>query len=232
MGEGVQPFTRLPDRVLESGSGPMPSPRVPRCSTRLALAPLFLILLLLGGCSGAPRRAVDSAWLVAQVEREQVLQGWRDWGFSGRIAISGEGGGGSGRIEWRRTGQELEVSLQAPVSRQSWRLLDGPQGARLEGLEGGTRSGPDADRLLREALGWHLPLDSIEAWARGGRAGRSGAVEFDGEGRPSHLRESGWVIEYRDWVGDGFGLPRRVFAQSGRHRLRLVVDRWRAPPEA
>ncbi len=191
----------------------------------------LLVLLVLAGCAGPRPRSSDPAALAAQQARERAIAAWEQWGFSGRIAISGQDGGGSGRVEWQRQGDRLEVSLQAPVSRQSWRLIATPGAARLEGLEGGPRHGASAERLLREELGWRLPLAAVEAWVRGTRHRPMARMAFDADGRPAQLRESGWTVEYRGWDPAHPELPRRVFAQAGEQRLRLVVDRWQIPED-
>src|SRR5690606_41495821 len=58
-------------------------------------------------------------------------------------------------------------SLAAPVTRQSWRLSVDAGGARLEGMEGGTRTGPDGQQLLLEATGLDVPVGALGAWLRG-----------------------------------------------------------------
>ena len=106
-----------------------------------------LVALSLAGCA-TRGPAVDSPVLrdpealaaaqASQATRAAWLASQADWSFSGRVAVSANGKGGSGRIEWRQDGPAFEVALAAPVTRQSWRLaVDGSGGARLEGLEGG-----------------------------------------------------------------------------------------------
>jgi outer membrane lipoprotein LolB len=62
---------------------------------------------------------------------------------------------------------------------------------------------------------------------RGARAGARSELQFGPQGLPAILLQGGWSIEYRSWTEvDGVPLPARVFAESGQHRIRLVVDRW------
>lgn len=191
----------------------------------------LLMLLQLGACATPLPRPDGSTFLQAQQDREASIAGWQDWGFSGRISVASGGESGSGRIEWQRRGLDLVVSMQAPVSRQSWRLVEGPDGARLEGLEGGVRFGPDAQSLLQTELGWSLPLSQLEGWIRGLRSGPAARLEFDAGGLPQRLREARWDIEYRGWNAGEPALPRRVFGHSGNEKFRLVVDRWQHPGE-
>src|SRR3546814_19731383 len=67
--------------------------------------------------------------------------------LAGRVALTNQGRGGSGRIDWRQRDQAFEVELSAPIPRKGWRLTGGPGSALLEGLDGGPRTGFDAGPL-------------------------------------------------------------------------------------
>lgn len=202
------------------------------------LAAATVALVLLAGCATAPPRppavadpALRERFEAAQLQREQRLGADGDWSLSGRIAVSNAGRGGSGRLEWRQDGEAFEVSVSAPVTRQSWRLGGSPSQALLEGVEGGPRHGHDAQLLLLEATGWDVPLHALPAWMRGLRAPGLGPARIDyaGEaGLPLYIEQDGWRIEY-DWSLDDSGLPplpSRVQATRGEARVRLVIDEW------
>lgn len=191
---------------------------------------LGLALVLLAGCA-TPRMtgpAVSAAEAQArQAAREQALRADAAWGLEGRIAVSTGDQGGSGRIEWRQDGARFDVTLSAPVTRQGWRLTGGPGGARLDGLEGGPRTGPDAALLLREATRWDIPVDSLGDWLRGLPAAPAAAhLTYGPDGRLSRLVENGWSIDYV-WPADATAqLPARIDARRDAARVRLAIDRW------
>lgn len=196
---------------------------------------LLVLVVLAAACTRAPVRLdADAARMEGLQAREDVLATQRDWSLVGRIAVSDGRDGGSGRIEWQQRGDAFEIRLSAPVSRQSWRLSGAPGHARLDGVEGGPLEGRDAQALLYEATGWLIPLADMARWVRGGRGEGFATVSFDPEGLPALVQQSGWVVEYRDWLApaaDGLALPRRVFAEQGEARVRLQVDRWDVPPD-
>lgn len=170
----------------------------------------------------------------AQATREAALQDLT-WDMTGRVALSNGRQGGSGRIEWRGDvgGLEYVVSLSAPVTRQSWRLSGDADGATLDGLEGGPRSGADAAVLLREATGWDIPVRALSAWMVGARAPAefgTATLDFGADGKLAGLAQDGWTVRYDDWRSDGFAavnaMPGRIEATRGEARVRLVVDDW------
>ena len=168
-----------------------------------------------------------------QASRAQALAAMPAWSLTGRASITRAGKGGSGRIEWRQAGDDFEVALAAPVTRQSWRLAIDDGGARLEGLEGGTRAGPDGQALLFEATGLEVPVDALGAWLRGLPADEAvhgpAQLAFGEDLLPLRLEQAGWSIDIRAWraaADDLPALPLRIDARRGDAGVRLVVDRW------
>ena len=196
-------------------------------------ASLVLAMVVLFGCATAPPReapaAVDPAHAQArQQARQEQLQAIPDWSMQGRIALSVGDRGGSGRLDWQQHGPAFKVSLAAPVTRQGWSLAGRPGGARLDGLEGGSRSGEDAAALLLEATGWPIPVGRMADWVRG-VAAAGDAVEFGADGRLRRLVAAGWTVDYQEWqamAGPWPEMPRRLQAVRGEARVRLVVDGW------
>ena len=206
------------------------------------LRPTFAIAglaLLLAACAPAPVRpdltpAQVAAAEAVQLEREAGLQARQDWSLVGRIAVSSNGKGGSGRIEWSQRGATYEVGLSAPVTRQGWRLSGDAGHALLEGLEGGPRNGPDARLLLLEATGWDIPVLALADWIRGARAPSLGParIQYGANGLPWSIEQGGWLIEYQWPEIDPVGLsgplilPTRLDATRGDASVKLLVDEW------
>jgi outer membrane lipoprotein LolB len=217
--------------MIQSTTSRVRAPRARRDAVRPSrLLAVLALVVAVAACAPAPIRPSGAAGDdAAQARREQALAAQPDWTFSGRVAVSQAGDGGSARIDWTQRGQDYEIRLAAPVTRQSWRLSRTGGLARLEGLDGGPREGADAEALLLEATGWRLPVDRLAAWVRGARAPGAAELSSDPLGRPALIRQDGWTVEYRGWDEATPARPLRVFADRDTARVRLVVERWSIP---
>jgi outer membrane lipoprotein LolB len=164
-----------------------------------------------------------------QDAREALLAVQREWSFIGRVAVSQNGDGGSARIEWRQNGDDFDIRLSAPVTRQSWRLRKQEGRVLLEGLEGGVREGTDPEILLAEASQWRIPVTAMTAWVRGMRAAGPSELSFSSEGLPATIQQQGWLVEYRRWNTALPPRPLKIFARQGNASVRLAIETWDSP---
>ena len=189
----------------------------------------MLLVTLLPACAPVTPRPPTVGNEATQAAREAELARLSNWSFSGRLAVSQGGDGGNARVEWRQDGADFDIQLSAPVTRQSWRLRQTAGQVRLDGLQGGSREGTNAEAMLQEATGWRVPLIAMAAWIRGVRAPGPSDMSFDAYGLPATIRQQGWSVEYRGWQADAPALPQKVFARQGEATVRLVVERWHQP---
>lgn len=216
--------------------------------TRAALA--VLVLLFATGCAtqravapssasepGSPAAGVapppDSPEAYAALAaRDAQLREAAGWALSGRLAVARGNDGGTLNLQWVQSGPDFDIRLSAPVTGKQWRLSGSAESATLEGLDGGVRQGPDAERLLLEATGWRLPIRQMPDWVRGLRGpGPVTGLSVDAEGRPVGFQQDAWTLTYRDWWPGDPPLPRRVFAAAEGASVRLVVSEWKVGTE-
>jgi outer membrane lipoprotein LolB len=184
--------------------------------------------LLLAACVAPVRMKGDAGLLDAQRAREQALAHADHWVLQGRLGVSDGKDGGSGSFSWTQNGDGYEFVLRAPITGKSFRLSGDAAGALLEGLEPGPLRGPDAEALMRKALGWEVPLRDLRAWVLGLRAD-SGPAELDfGANRlPSLLRQDGWAVDYREWdAARTPPLPTKVYAERPPYKVKLSIESW------
>ena len=213
---------------------------------RIGAAALCLALL---ACQSLPPASTPGNVLVDYVQVQAAMQAQQArivalglentacdapaWMMSGRVALSNGKDGGSGRIDWTQGAGRTQVTLSAPVTRQSWTLTAEVDGVMLEGVPDGPLRGADAGQLLRQSTGWEIPVAALGCWLRGAPAdsvamGEASPV-FGIDQRLLRIEQGGWVIDYANWQREpasGVDLPGRINAEQASNRVRLVVDRW------
>ncbi|WP_267223630.1 lipoprotein insertase outer membrane protein LolB [Dyella silvae] len=203
-----------------------------KLSIRLLAAALPLLLAACVHKEAVKPQADYAVLLNEQRAREHLLAKTDHWVLQGKIGVSGEVNGkkdgGSGTLTWTQNGDNYEFVVRGPVGSKSFRLSVTPDGATLEGLDGGPLRSPDAESLVQSALGWRVPLRNLRAWVLGMRADSGPAeLKFGADGLPVQLTQDGWNVNYPAWdTTRQPAVPSKVFADNPPYKVRLSVESW------
>lgn len=195
----------------------------------LKAATLAGFMLALAACAPKLLRP-DAAGLDAQDRREALLAPMSDWQLVGRLGVSDGNESGSGSLTWSQHADAYRFELHAPVTGKTWLLTGDANRAELQGLREATVEGDDAASLLQHELGWRVPVAELAWWARGMRAPGQAELSLRPDGLPARIVQAGWQVDYRDYdETQQPPLPRKVFAESGKYKVRLAIQRWQKP---
>jgi len=190
---------------------------------------LLLALMLLSGCATTPQLPPaerDRLWLL----HRQSLEQQTDWTLTARIAGYSENDGWNGKLIWRQHGEDYQIHFQAPFGQGAVQLLGISGQVEMRTADGQVSVAADAESLLYQQLGWHLPLAGLRYWVLGLPVPISAempVLAFDEAGRLTNITQSQWQISYSSYqqVG-GIALPKKVYLENPVLSLRLVIDRW------
>jgi len=192
------------------------------------------VMILLAACAPMQMKqhvgsAADES---AQQAREAALSGRTHWSLAAHIGVSNEHDSGSGELDWQQDGAAYTFTVRAPVTGKTWKLSGDDGHAKLEGVESSPIRSDDAEQLLRERVGWDVPISSLRAWVLGLRAPAAPAqVSYADSGLPAKITQAGWSVEYRDWYTDrNPPLPKRVFASRGATRVKMAIESFDIAP--
>lgn len=83
------------------------------------------------------------------------------------------------------------------------------------------------EQLLRNELGWSIPIRNLFYWIRGVIAPGKNKATFDQFGHMVALRQDGWMIQLSHYGNvDGYDLPKKLLLSRPDIRVTLVVKRW------
>lgn len=185
---------------------------------------VFLGLTLLSGCS-LLRPATTSAVRPTQPESAPFA-------MNGRISIKNLETRQSASLHWTHRAQSDEILLLNPLGQTAARVYRDDRIATLD--DGGKHyQDVDAESLMQQVLGWHLPLGGLHQWVLGLPAADTPAqIERDGNGRITVLRQDGWEVSflrYADSKPDS--LPTRLQLNHEDMQVQLLIDEWEWNPE-
>lgn len=131
-------------------------------------------------------------------------------------------------LDWLHTDHENRMRFSSPVGTVLGEVLEGPEGARLQWVNQAPRSAARADLLLKDSIGWTVPLDELAQWVQGAIP-KDTEVVLTGEGAQRRMQFSvaNWQADLAQWrlVG-GDWYPGRVTLKGESQELKLVIDRW------
>lgn len=181
---------------------------------------------LAAACVSVPvREAPPTPW----PERRAALQADDSFALNGRVALTAPGTGVNASLRWRQEGEVSRVSLDGPLGVGGAEVEVRGDQLDLRTSRGEHLEGDAARAELERRIGFPLPLAALRYWVRGVPQPGAAADEVLDEAhqRLTRLVQDGWEIDYAAWLDSvGGSLPRRLSAQRGATRVRLVVDRW------
>ena len=190
----------------------------------------FSLIALLAGCAGiTSHEAVQgkgdaSKW---RINKEQLasLDGWQ---INGKVGIRAPKDSGSGTLFWLQRQEYYDIRLSGPLGRGAARLTGRPGAVSLEVANQGRYDAPDPETLLKDQLGWKLPVSHLVWWVRGLPAPDSkSSLTLDADSRLSNLEQDGWQIEYLSYTEqNGYWLPERMKLHGQDLDVTLVIKDW------
>jgi outer membrane lipoprotein LolB len=183
--------------------------------------------ILLAGCAGVPRAPATAG---AAVDPEHLTE----WIASGRIGIAIEGDGGSGTFAWQQRDVRTDLTVRGPLGAGGLRVQTDGVALTVTGADGVRLDAEAAREAIRSRLGVDLPVAQLRYWLLGLPAPGSEAQVAEQFKPPLRtIDQANWSVQYDEFVtAQGWRVPARLTANSGRVRFKAVIDRWELTPHA
>jgi outer membrane lipoprotein LolB len=195
---------------------------------RAGAALLWLSLALAqGGCAMLGTSGTGSSGPSAQAwsARHAELSRLDHWLMQARIA-SGRMGW-SGNLHWRQDADHFDIRVSGPLGSGSFQARGHLGEVEIRtAQESLITQNPEA--LLREKMGWSLPLAQLRYWSIGlPYPTTPAAVRYDALGRLQSLEQDGWRLEYTEYgFYQHYELPRRFTLEDADNYFRVFIDAW------
>lgn len=187
------------------------------------------MLFVLNACTGVAVKEPGTVDRSVYDARSAKLTAISHWSLTGKISLDDGDQGGSGKLRWDVNADQSEMGFRGAMGSGAWNLQMGPQGASLKLADGTEQSAADVRDLIWEHVGWPVPLEALQWWARGLAAPGVAEKEQFGPGDLLvSLRQFGWDVQFSRYESvAGIELPVRLKATRDNYRVKLAISRWR-----
>lgn len=192
---------------------------------RRRLAAAALIVLSMGaGLNGCAR--VQTRPVIVDVAE---LAGLKRWRLEGRIAVQTPDDAWQASLAWDHDGRQDRLRVFGPLNQGTVSIVLQDDLILINQGDGNERISRDPDALLKEKLGFSIPLRSLRYWVLGVSAPGEASVEMEQypDGRLKRLKQAEWSLDYERYrLWDRFMLPQKMLIQGRTLRLKLFADEW------
>ena len=156
--------------------------------------------------------------------------------LAGRLAVRYEDKGFSGSLRWQHRDTGDVLALGSPLGQTVAQLTSDGSGAQLITSDQKRYSAVNVETLVRQALGWELPLTGLSHWALGNPVPGDAITvqERDAQGRLVRFVQNAWQVQISSYAApERGGGPARMQLDYGNNlEIRLVIDDLKTEPAA
>ncbi|MEM8767292.1 MAG: lipoprotein insertase outer membrane protein LolB [Pseudomonadota bacterium] len=152
--------------------------------------------------------------------------------LTGKVGIREGTESFSANLLWRQQAEGFRMDLWGPLGQGRVEIVNKGSQIQLRNGQGLITEG-DPDQVMREQLGWTLPLTVLPSWVQGQPLAdvQVSAARLDEAGRLAAFEQLGWsvALDRYEAVTGAAGerqLPTRITATRAETRVRVVVADW------
>ena len=192
-----------------------------------------MLWLFVSACTTSP--PVPNSTLQIHLDwpaRKAQLEKLQSWRLQGRVAVKDGNQGWQADVLWQQQQDEYSIDLIGPFGQGRVTVTGTADRVTLRSQQSRVTAA-DPDMLLAQITGVRLPVKGLRYWIRGIPVPSQpvqGRV-FDQNQRLTRFQQQGWTIDVLSYttLENGLELPRRMNAERGAVKVKLLVSTWQLP---
>jgi outer membrane lipoprotein LolB len=151
------------------------------------------------------------------------------WRIKGKLGIQTDADSGSVIIDWQQRKDQYSIRVNGPFGQGSAWVKGNTESITIErtGLQSMTSTVPE--QLLKETLGWVLPINDLRYWVQG-IPNSTKVIDkpvYTEQGLLATFEQADWFISISRYrLIDKWLLPRRVKLKRDNVQLILAIREW------
>jgi outer membrane lipoprotein LolB len=188
---------------------------------------IFVLPLLatLFGCASVRQGSVRPE---AETATRQALYALESWRMEGRLGVQTSSDAWQASLFWEHEPAQDRLRVSGPLSQGMVSIVVQKDLILINEGNGVTHTSRDPDALLRERLGFVVPLASLRYWILGVPDPAQSAVPLPAvSGASSGFEQAGWLVRVeRSRDLENRKLPQKLQVQGHGVKLKIVSDIW------
>jgi len=188
--------------------------------------------LLLAACASqpAPQQTIAN-W----DSHQRSLARLKTWNLDGKLAIrstdpQGKAFRQSANLNWQQRPDQYTLHLSGPFGQGSTVIKGDKQGVSLAQAGQSTLRAATAEALLKQTLGYSLPIDALYYWVRGipSPIAAHDQLSKSENGSLASLQQLGWQLSFSRYTKlEQWPLPGKIIARKGPVQITLIIKQWK-----
>tara|TARA_R110000868_G_scaffold380784_1_gene646937 strand:- start:108212 stop:108805 length:594 start_codon:yes stop_codon:yes gene_type:complete len=189
---------------------------------------IILLISLLTSCATLPAPEQASNQAINWQQRQQQLQLLTAWNIRGAVAIRQGKQAQSASIYLQQHQRQFELQVFGPLGVGRNTLTGKPGKVKLVNGSGESFTAKSPEALMKQQMGWSLPISNLYYWLRGLPApGLNKQIQFDKYHHVVKIQQQGWNIVYEKYTGvQHIDLPSKISMTFGDLSVNIIVSQW------
>lgn len=197
----------------------------------------FLILsgsfALLAGCTTlklpplpAPTQYQVIPWQTRQSQLDQLQQ----WNIDGALSVQYGNQSNIANYTWQQNGDRFQIGINSSLNVYSVVIVGQPGNVVLYETQKRTITAESPEVIMRQRLGWSLPVSLLRFWIKGEPAPGKYQVQLDKFGHVILLMQNNYLVSFDNYANvNSLDLPRTLTVQGHGVKIKIVVKHWNVP---
>ena len=185
---------------------------------------VFLLGVCLSACHSVPKQEKQyDSWRLHQQSVAEVCQ----WSIDGKFSFHKDKTT-LGSFSWQQNKDDYTLQFVGPLSVGSAHIHGNAHEVRFQQKGGEALVGDSPEALLRDQMGWDIPLAPLRYWVKGQVVpGEHAQVLWDKRQHLRDIKQMGWEVVLADYIeSKGKSLPTRLTLKREGLWVKLVIKTW------
>lgn len=164
--------------------------------------------------------------------RAKSISQLTSWKIRGRTVILQDKEGINVGLKWQEDNGQYLIKLEGPFSQGGVTLKGDADNVTLSTSDGQYYSAKTPEALIKEVVGWNLPVSALRDWVRGLPSSEQDitSLEYNDKGQLMHLEQGEWSIQFLRYIPfEDMSMPGKVFIKHPSLSVKLIIADWDRP---